>query len=180
MTTYDLQRCLAALEELPADQTARCLLLAAEQTIHIWQDWARANGLDDLSPAFLECFENWQRGEATTAILGELTEQLYEQFPSDLRTQENPLPGMAGISLTNVGLIATEGGAEISHCLIEGAVTLAAAAHCGIKRDALSRSLDDLTACEWDFIDRWWAKCESWFPELKEKLADPKWKPWWE
>ena len=47
---------------VPLDQQAQCVRLAAEASVLVWRQHCERRGIEDLSPALLECFDRWRVG----------------------------------------------------------------------------------------------------------------------
>lgn len=166
LTTQSVYRCFEAVLGLPLDKQAQCVRLAAEASVHVWREHCERRGIEDLSPALLECFDRWRTRMATDEELNQVAERFGSLLPADLRLEEAPAGSYAGYALADIAMIALGRCAEVHHSVLHTAIYYAAAASCGIGIEAVGVNLQRLTQRELVFLERWWAQCLAEFPEL--------------
>src|SRR5438045_9513234 len=101
MTSQDVYLCFEAVLGLPLDQQAQCVRLAAQASVHVWRQHCERRGIEDLSPALLECFDRWRTGMATGDELNQVAERFRSLLPADLRLEDAPAGGYAGCALAD-------------------------------------------------------------------------------
>ena len=143
--------------------------MCAEASVHVWRQHCEQRGIEDLSPALLECFDRWRAGLATGEELNQVAERLGSLLPVDLRLEDVPAGGYAGYALADIALIALGQCAEVRHSILQTAIYFAASASCGIGIEAVWVVLERLTEPELKFLESWWVRCVAEFPELAGK-----------
>jgi hypothetical protein len=166
MNSQDVYRCFEAVLGLPLDQQAQCVRLAAEASVHVWRQHCERRGIEDLSPALLECFDRWRAGKATDEELDQIAQRFSSLLPLDLRLEDAPAGGYAGYALVDIAMIALNQCAEIHHSILHTAIYFAASAFCGMGIEAVWVVLERLTEPELAFLEDWWSRCRDEFPEL--------------
>jgi hypothetical protein len=166
MTPQSVYRCFEAVLGLPLDQQAQCARLAAEASVHVWRQHCQQRGIEDLSPALLECFDRWRTGMATGEELNQVAQRFGSLLPADLRLEEAPAGGYAGYALADIAMIALGQCAEVHHSILHTAIYYAASAFCGAGIEAVGVEFPRLTQPELVFLERWWGQCRAQFPEL--------------
>ena len=166
MTSQGVYRYFEAVLGLPLDQQAQCVRLAADASVHVWRQHCEQRGIEDLSPALLECFDRWRTGMATGEELNQVAERLSALLPADLRLEEAPAGGYAGYALADIALIALGQCGEVHHSVLHTAICFAASASCGIGIEAVWVELERLTEPELEFLKKWWVQCRAEFRQL--------------
>jgi hypothetical protein len=166
MTPEEVYHCFEAVLGLPLPKQAVCVRLAALVSVPVWREWCRQRGVQDHSSELLDTFSRWQHGSASDEQLDEVAKRHCESLPQDLREEGEPAGGFAGWALLGIANIALDQCAEVHHSILHTDICYAAAAHCRIGIEAVWVGLDRLTACELEFLDRWWRRCREQFPEL--------------
>jgi hypothetical protein len=166
MTPEEVYHCFEGVLGLPLPKQAVCVRLAAELTVPVWREWCGQRGVQDHSGELLDTFGRWQQGAAPDEQLDEIARRHYQSLPQDLRKEEEPAGGYAGWALLGVASVALDQCGEVHHSILHTDICYAAAAHCRIGVEAVWVSLDRLSACELEFLDRWWCRCREQFPEL--------------
>jgi hypothetical protein len=166
MNSETLCRCFESVLGLPLDQQAQCVRLAAQASVHVWRQHCERRGIEDMSPALLECFDRWRTGMATGEELNQVAERFGSFLPADLRVEEIPAGGYAGYALADIAMIALAKCGEVHHSVLHTAIYFAASASCGIGIEAVWVELERLTQPELAFLERWWCQCCVQFPEL--------------
>jgi|GEM_PF-5441647 hypothetical protein len=169
LTPQDVYRCFESVLGLPLNQQAQCVRLAAEGSVHVWRQHCERRGIEDLSPALLECFDRWRAGMATDEQLSQVAERFSSLLPADLRLEDAPAGGYAGYALADIALIALRQCGEVHHSVLHTAIYFAASACCGIGIEAVWVVLERLTEPELAFLEKWWGQCRTEFPELAEE-----------
>src|SRR5687767_7433018 len=167
MTSQDVYRYFESVLGLPLDKQAQCVRLAAEASVHVWRQHCKQRGIEDLSPALLECFDQWRTRMATDEELNRVAERLGSLLPLDLRLEEAPAGGYAGYALADIAMIALGQCAEVHHSILHTAVCYAASASCGMGIEAVGVELQRLTRPELEFLETWWVRCRTQFPALE-------------
>jgi hypothetical protein len=70
--------------------------------------------------------------------------------------------------LLGIATVALGQGEEVHHSILHTDICYAAAAYCRSGGEAVWVRLDRLTACELEFLDRWWRSCHERFPKLAD------------
>jgi len=166
MTPSDVYDCFEAVLGLPLPKQAVCVRLAAEVGVPVWREWCLQRGVQDHSGELLDTFDRWLSRAASDEQLDHVANRFYETLPQDVREEEEPAGGYAGWALHGVAYIALDQCGEVHHSILHTDICYAAAAHCRIGIEAVWVSLDRLTACELEFLDRWCRSCREQFPEL--------------
>lgn len=166
LTTQSVYRCFEAVLGLPLDQQAQCVRLAADASLHVWRQHCEQRGIEDLSPALLECFDRWRAGNATGEELNQVAERFGSLLPADLWLEEAPVGGYAGYALVDIAMIGLGKCAEVHHSVLHTAIYFAASASCCIGIEAVGVELERLTKPELLFLEKWWDQCRAQFPEL--------------
>ena len=166
MNSQDVYRAFEAVLGLPLDQQAQCVRLAAQASVHVWREYCERRGIEDPSPAMLECFDRWRAGKETDEELNRVAQRFSSLLPADLRLEEAPAGGYAGYALADIAMIALGQCAEVHHSVLHTAICFAASASCGIGIEAVWVVLERLTEPELAFLERWWDQCRAEFPEL--------------
>ena len=169
MTPQDVYGCFESVLTLPLPKQAACVRLAAEASLPVWRAWCRQRGVNDLSVELLECFDRWLAGTAHDEELSETANRLGESLPQDIRKEREPAGAYAGYALVDIALIALRQGGEVHHSILHTAICFAASASCGIGVEAVWVDLNRLTQPELEFLDQWWKRCQSQFPELASR-----------
>ena len=140
--------------------------LAAEVSLPIWNEWCRQRGINDLSGELLDCFDRWLAGTVNDEELSQTASRHYATLPEDIREVQVPAGAYAGYALTDIAVIALRQGGEVHHSILHTAIYFAASAFCGIGVEAVWVDLERLTQPELEFLDQWWKRCQSRYPEL--------------
>lgn len=166
MNSQDVYRAFESVLTLPLNKQAQCVRLAAEASVYVWRQHCERRGIEDLSPALLECFDRWRTGRGTDEELNQVAERFSSLLPADLRLEEAPAGGYAGIALADIAMIALNQCAEVHDSILHTAIYFAASASCGIGIEAVWVVLERLTEPELAFLEKWWGQCRDEFPEL--------------
>ncbi len=156
---------------LPLPQQATCILIAAEKSLFVWQQWAQRRNILDLSGPLITCFKHWLNMQVSSNELNTIASRFGKSLPVDLREEDDPSGGYAGYALHDVALVALDQWADVHSDIVYTSILYAAAAFCGIGHEAIWVSPKRLSRAELDFIADWWTQCCEQFPGLLE-IAD--------
>jgi hypothetical protein len=167
MTPDQILECTDAICELPLHEQAVCALLAAEQSLSVWQRWAQRRHIEDYSKALIESFQRWLEQNELSQELNSIAHLFFQTLPIDLRMEDDPTGGYAGYALHNVAMIALDQCADVHRDIVYTGILYAAAAFCQIGHEAVWVKPDRLTKAELDFVTAWWRQCLRRFPNLR-------------
>jgi len=155
--------------ELPLHEQAKCMLIAAQTCLPVWQIWASHQGISDQSEVLIDYFNRWLSHQVTAEELDEVANAFFQALPADLQKESDPTGGYAGIALHNVAMIALDQCEDVHSEIFHTGVLYSAAAFCGVGHEAVWVKEERLTERELQFLRNWWEECCKRFPLLAEK-----------